>query len=189
MESRTRPVRTVLTGFTLIELLIVVAIISILSSIAMPNFLEAQVRARVARAKADARTCATGLESYAVDRGWYPDDNYGDESESWRQLTTPISYLSTVFPDPFSRNRQPYQYTNSRDRPSNAQNEAYGGANLYWIAVSVGPNLALDWKWATFGDDGSHSHLIDDLRHTLYDPSNGTISVGDVIRSSRGQED
>ena len=36
-------------AFTLIELLIVVAIIAILAAIAVPNLLEAQVRAKVAR--------------------------------------------------------------------------------------------------------------------------------------------
>jgi len=39
-------------GFTLIELLIVIAIILILIAIALPNFLEAQIRARMTRAKA-----------------------------------------------------------------------------------------------------------------------------------------
>ena len=59
-------------GFTLIELLIVVAIIAILAAIAVPNFLEAQVRAKVSRAKSDMRTIATALESYAVDHNRHP---------------------------------------------------------------------------------------------------------------------
>ena len=54
-------------GFTLIELLVVVAIISILASIALPNFLEAQTRSKVARVKADLRTLAGAIEMYITD--------------------------------------------------------------------------------------------------------------------------
>jgi type II secretory pathway pseudopilin PulG len=53
--------------------LIVVAIIAILAAIAVPNFLEAQTRSKVSRAKADMRTIATGIESYFVDYNHYPD--------------------------------------------------------------------------------------------------------------------
>src|SRR4026208_482521 len=62
-------------AFTLIELLIVVAIIAILAAIAVPNFLEAQVRAKVSRVKADMRSLATGIETYAVDANKYPFQN------------------------------------------------------------------------------------------------------------------
>ncbi len=58
-------------AFTLIELLIVVAIIAILAAIAVPNFLEARVRAQVSRIKADERTYATAIEAYAVDWNQY----------------------------------------------------------------------------------------------------------------------
>ena len=53
-------------GFTLIELLIVVAIIAILAAIAIPNFLEAQTRAKVARVLSDQRTLGTAVEQYSV---------------------------------------------------------------------------------------------------------------------------
>jgi len=90
-------------AFTLIELLIVVAIIAILAAIAVPNFLEAQTRSKVSRVKADMRSIATGLESYAVDYNKYP----GFERNIWliadlRQLTTPVAYMTSLsFYDPF----------------------------------------------------------------------------------------
>src|SRR5512135_2812993 len=59
-------------GFTLIELLIVVAIIAILAAIAVPNFLEAQVRSKVSRVRTDHRSMATAIEAYYVDNNSYP---------------------------------------------------------------------------------------------------------------------
>lgn len=109
-------------AFTLIELLIVVAIIAILAAIAVPNFLEAQTRAKVSRVKSDQRTIATALESYAVDNNTYPEQGpnnsptwpysqntipYGAENSPFAiafRLSTPIAYVASttsVFTDPF----------------------------------------------------------------------------------------
>ncbi|MCB9767158.1 MAG: prepilin-type N-terminal cleavage/methylation domain-containing protein [Candidatus Omnitrophica bacterium] len=63
-------------GFTLIELLIVIAIILILIAIALPNFLEAQERARVARAAGHLRTMETAVFSFITQYGYlYADYN------------------------------------------------------------------------------------------------------------------
>ncbi len=88
--------RSMIKAFTLIELLIVVAIIAILSAIAVPNFLEAQVRSKVARAKADMRTMAGALEQYRVDWNSYP-----DIFTRLLVITTPIQYISSVPRDVF----------------------------------------------------------------------------------------
>ena len=58
-------------AFTLIELLIVVAIIGILAAIAVPNFLSAQARAKVARTQSDLRTILNSTEMLRLDKNIY----------------------------------------------------------------------------------------------------------------------
>ncbi|HPB32419.1 MAG TPA: prepilin-type N-terminal cleavage/methylation domain-containing protein, partial [Candidatus Sumerlaeota bacterium] len=92
-------------GFTLIELLIVVAIIAILAAIAVPNFLEAQVRSKVSRVRADARSIATGVEAYMVDNNrLFRTFRVTGETREYlmRKLTTPVAYLSSISRDPFN---------------------------------------------------------------------------------------
>ncbi len=105
-------------GFTLIELLIVVAIIAILAAIAVPNFLEAQTRAKVSRAVSDMRTLDTALSAYFVDANKYPQCNdrataiaYNNATTNTangaidvlERLSTPIAYVtSPTFRDAFS---------------------------------------------------------------------------------------
>ncbi len=67
MQSRTSP-----GGFTLIELLCVVAVVALLAALAVPNLVQAQQRAKYARAAADSKAAVTQALAFATDRSAYP---------------------------------------------------------------------------------------------------------------------
>jgi type IV pilus assembly protein PilA len=68
---RTIEVANVKKGFTLIELLVVVAIVGILSAIAIPNLLLAVQRAKQRRTMIDIRDMATAWEARNTEQGGY----------------------------------------------------------------------------------------------------------------------
>ena len=60
-------------GFTLVELMVVVAIIGLLSAVAIPNFKKYQAKAKTSEAKLQLSALYTAMQS------WYSDfDNYGN---------------------------------------------------------------------------------------------------------------
>lgn len=206
-------------AFTLIELLIVVAIIAILAAIAVPNFLEAQVRSKVARVKNDLRTQATALEAYYVDNNSYTRDSDSDldRESAWdsvpytrkangaTQLTTPIAYLTSISPDPFSAGQfqtatggvafgyrigsGSWSYAPTEASLPDEQNaaqtfEARGRAGAY-VTLSPGPDKVrarMSYKCFPFkpvtNEDGSSGPNF----YVDYDPTNGTVSGGDIYR-------
>lgn len=198
-------------AFTLIELLIVVAIIAILAAIAVPNFLEAQTRAKVSRVKSDMRTVATALEAYFVDFNRYVNDSdntLGKNGEGGLALlTTPVAYITTLATDPFQA-----QVANANVDPAAINFELGSGSDnggwrgrfgnygsqgvpvvQSWLLISVGtdinPKNTMDdtlnndeWPWGinatlTTYNAGSSCNLV------TYDPTNGTISDGDIYRA------
>lgn len=174
-------------GFTLIELLIVVAIIAILAAIAVPNFLEAQVRSKVSRNLSDFRTMATAIESYRVDHNRYmagfPAQTYR-EALNW--LTTPVSYLTSIPEDPFRDEQRslglPYVYDHLEDTPAEA-NMKGAIINAYYPFM----NLSTMWFLTGVGPDGVYEAAnIANAPYKQYDPTNGTISQGDIWRWGPG---
>lgn len=195
-------------GFTLIELLIVIAIILILISIALPNFLEAQVRAKVTRVHGDMRALDTALESYQIDYSMYPLpwDNgpgtypttgiYASHLKTTIALTTPIEYIThpemqDVFLDGSTPLSQFYQFGTGdrKDARKNQQRlnninvgarwEAAYGSDA-WVIVSEGPNSGRG--------DHSGDEVFGLTRYPTgttgitYSPTNGSGSLGDVFR-------
>jgi len=207
--------RRVKRAFTLIELLIVVAIIAILALIAVPNFLEAQVRAKTARVAADLRTIATAIEAYFTDANDYP-RNF--RSRNWTlppDLTTPVAYLSTIeFRDPFAlyKENDPlvgmpyYSYHRVLDwqavyppppmlpdehwPPEESTDGPPGEGNVgalqkygQWRLISLGPDCAyLPPGWEQYYQ-GGRKELVYDMIDTPYDPTNGTVSWGNIMRT------
>jgi len=67
-------------GFTLIELMIVVAIIGVLASIAIPAYRDYTIRARMSEVLATFDAIAQGASEYHASMGFFPDQSYGTKN-------------------------------------------------------------------------------------------------------------
>jgi len=63
-------------GFTLVEIMIVVAIIGLLATIAVPSFVRARTSASGVRVANDLRVFGQAFALYAIERGQYPPDSH-----------------------------------------------------------------------------------------------------------------
>ncbi|HUY11525.1 MAG TPA: prepilin-type N-terminal cleavage/methylation domain-containing protein, partial [Candidatus Dormibacteraeota bacterium] len=68
------------SGFTLIEMMIVVAIITILVTLLVPNFMRARAQAQTAACESNMKEIATALEMYYADNLSYPGSGSGTSS-------------------------------------------------------------------------------------------------------------
>lgn len=168
---------------------VMVVPVAILAAIAVPNFLEAQVRAKVSRTKSDMRSMATALEAYYVDYNAYPACTADPQKSALKgtarpglpsfnmqyspggagSLTTPIAYVTTYFPDVFAPDKgDTFAYYNPKP-----------GTNG-WILISPGPDGKYDLDWTLY--DPTKPQPSAEILQYCYDPTNGTVSAGDVFR-------
>ncbi len=188
-------------AFTLIELLIVVAIIAILAAIAVPNFLEAQTRAKVSRAKSDMRSLAVAVESYRVDNNRYatPSNDMGVqvvgidwfETRLSTHVTTPVAYISTPPEDPFHRaenyeKSSQYHYM-TRDYEVWATGNTQPWEEYIGELTDRVPGGSVHFALLSHGPDRDHESPNDvGEEPVLYDPTNGTVSRGDIVFAGPG---
>lgn len=176
-------------AFTLIELLIVVAIIGILAAIAVPNFLNAQLRAKIAKVEGDIKAISTALETYRIDQNSYPGDHdldrYMAGEDGLFHLTSPVSYIGSLPTDPFV-NR------------SMASTLGFGSSNAYATdgrpdyEMGSGADNGGDFRKQAFSlmsygpdsddDNSSHDPFPFGTDHDRYDVTNGLLSDGNIFR-------
>lgn len=198
----------------------------LLAAISVPNFLEAQYRARIARARTDMRSLSIAIEAYYVDNSCYPPFAVGmnsvngpfgsnhpafslptfslAQSENGRvtvpSLTSPVAYITGFPTDPLPkaaekavRAKPTFLYwcvgPNRRDT-----RDLYGPGRTVsgegWILVSTGPDgdydLAGEWDVYDPSQTQPSMQLIAGTNKKgfafTYDPTNGTVSNGDMWR-------
>ncbi|HPO08684.1 MAG TPA: type II secretion system protein GspG, partial [bacterium] len=163
----------------------VVAIIGILAAIAVPNFMNARIRAKVSRVQSDISAISKAHEMYFLDNNTYPPESEDDIFTGTRVrsscglffLTAPIAYLSSVPSDPF----QERTMTSTEDYPASYETGVYRpygtNKNVAYMIFSRAPDLNEDGLWSAEPFVGVQRN---NGTNNTYVSTNGLVSWGDI---------
>ena len=150
-----------MSGVTVIELLIVVIIIAILAVIALPQFLNAQDRAKQASTVSNLRTLSTGIMLYQTDTSALPGSVGNNEAADLSELVP--GYLPAI---------------NGQD--------AWGND----VRVDIGPSVTAVVNGVTVGGDDSSFAVRSPGKDGVFEGSSyvggNTSTFGDDIVSING---
>ncbi len=131
-------------GFTLVELLIVVAIIGILATIAMPSMRTVPTKAKEAVLREDLFTMRSCIDQYLADKGHYPPGLVELVDDG---------YLRRLPVDPFTKSSQSWgvEYAEAEDeedlQPTDEEGGGPGIIDIYSGSNAVALDGSLYSEW------------------------------------------
>ena len=124
-------------GFTLIELIIVMAIIAILASIAVPSYLSSMKAAKEAVLKEDLHVMRSAIDSYTMDKQKAP--------QSLDDLVQ-AGYLKSIPTDPITHSDQTW-VTNTSDTYESVDESEPGIDDVHSGSQETGSNGQMYSTW------------------------------------------
>lgn len=189
---------------TTVDRILAFFVLFVLACLAVPNFLEATVRAKVSRVHTDMRSFSLLLRTYFNDQGFYPAVSTGTTSVNGAYFAHPdLQRLPSFRVDPGVRDPfivpirdagwEPYYYPADPFAPKTETDlaerraafvyfPAGEGNEVAWIVVSAGPDGDYDIDPREVYDSSAKRPSAVLLTLT-YDATNGTLSDGDLWRT------